>query len=118
MRSTRTSWPPTRTATSRSTGSAISSNTISRTWRRDDRGDEAMNAPQNLHALGQSLWLDNTTRELLTSGTLRRYIRVARALKRRETSAPLFRRAVYQIHTNPGHAASQPADRRRADPTG
>jgi transaldolase len=33
-----------------------------------------MNATQNLHALGQSLWLDNITRDLLTSGTLRRYI--------------------------------------------
>ncbi len=29
---------------------------------------------QTLHSLGQSLWLDNITRELLTSGTLRRYI--------------------------------------------
>jgi transaldolase len=28
----------------------------------------------NLHALGQSLWLDNITRNLLDSGTLRRYI--------------------------------------------
>ena len=27
-----------------------------------------------LHALGQSLWLDNITRELLDNGTLRRYI--------------------------------------------
>ena len=27
-----------------------------------------------LHDLGQSLWLDNITRGLLTSGTLRRYI--------------------------------------------
>ncbi len=34
-----------------------------------------MNATQQLHDLGQSLWLDNITRELLTSGTLRRYIR-------------------------------------------
>ena len=33
-----------------------------------------MNATQDLHALGQSLWLDNITRDLLTSGTLRRYI--------------------------------------------
>jgi transaldolase len=31
-------------------------------------------ATQKLHALGQSLWLDNITRDLLTSGTLRRYI--------------------------------------------
>ena len=34
-----------------------------------------MNAPQQLHALGQSLWLDNITRDLLDSGTLARYIR-------------------------------------------
>ncbi|MFT4583369.1 MAG: transaldolase [Gammaproteobacteria bacterium] len=33
-----------------------------------------MNATRQLHHLGQSLWLDNITRELLTSGTLRRYI--------------------------------------------
>ena len=33
-----------------------------------------MNATQQLHDLGQSLWLDNITRDLLTSGTLRRYI--------------------------------------------
>src|SRR5512141_162521 len=33
-----------------------------------------MNATQQLHAMGQSLWLDNITRGLLTSGTLGRYI--------------------------------------------
>jgi transaldolase len=33
-----------------------------------------MKATQTLHAMGQSLWLDNLTRKLLTSGTLRRYI--------------------------------------------
>jgi transaldolase len=33
-----------------------------------------MKATQRLHDLGQSLWLDNITRGLLTSGTLRRYI--------------------------------------------
>ena len=32
-----------------------------------------MKPTQQLHDLGQSLWLDNITRELLTSGTLRRY---------------------------------------------
>jgi transaldolase len=32
-----------------------------------------MKATQNLHDIGQSLWLDNITRGLLTSGTLRRY---------------------------------------------
>jgi len=33
-----------------------------------------MKATQTLHNLGQSLWLDNITRELLNSGTLKRYI--------------------------------------------
>ncbi len=33
-----------------------------------------MSVPQQLHDLGQSLWLDNITRGLLTSGTLGRYI--------------------------------------------
>lgn len=33
-----------------------------------------MNATRQLHDLGQSLWLDNITRGLLTSGTLSRYI--------------------------------------------
>src|SRR3954447_19028365 len=34
----------------------------------------SMSGPEQLHDLGQSLWLDNITRGLLTSGTLRRYI--------------------------------------------
>jgi transaldolase len=33
-----------------------------------------MKATQRLHDLGQSLWLDNITRGLVTKGTLRRYI--------------------------------------------
>jgi transaldolase len=33
-----------------------------------------MNATQELHNLGQSLWLDNITRDLLDNGTLKRYI--------------------------------------------
>ena len=33
-----------------------------------------MKATQKLHDLGQSLWLDNITRDLLNSGTLKRYI--------------------------------------------
>ena len=33
-----------------------------------------MRATQQLHEMGQSLWLDNITRGLLTSGTLRRHI--------------------------------------------
>jgi transaldolase len=34
-----------------------------------------MNATKQLHELGQSLWLDNITRGLLESGTLKRYVR-------------------------------------------
>ncbi len=34
-----------------------------------------MNAIRQLHGMGQSLWLDNITRGLLTSGTLSRYIK-------------------------------------------
>jgi transaldolase len=34
-----------------------------------------MKATQKLHDMGQSLWLDNITRGLLTSGTLRNYIK-------------------------------------------
>jgi transaldolase len=34
-----------------------------------------MNATEHLQGLGQSLWLDNITRGLLTSGTLQRYTR-------------------------------------------
>jgi transaldolase len=37
-------------------------------------GGNKMKATQLLHNLGQSLWLDNITRDLLTSGTLKRYI--------------------------------------------
>jgi transaldolase len=36
--------------------------------------ENMMKPTQQLHDLGQSLWLDNITRGLLTSGTLRRYI--------------------------------------------
>src|SRR5213593_3125456 len=38
-----------------------------------NRGD-IMKATQLLHNLGQSLWLDNITRDLLNGGTLKRYV--------------------------------------------
>jgi transaldolase len=41
---------------------------------RIELGAGAMNPTKTLHNLGQSLWLDNITRELLSSGTLQRYI--------------------------------------------
>src|SRR5262245_42970624 len=36
--------------------------------------DDTMKATQLLHDLGQSLWLDNITRDLLDNGTLQHYI--------------------------------------------
>ena len=36
--------------------------------------EKKISPTRNLHDLGQSLWLDNITRKLLTSGTLQRYI--------------------------------------------
>src|ERR1700679_3426095 len=41
-------------------------------WRSDE--ERFMKATQQLHNLGQSLWLDNITRDLLDSGTLKKYI--------------------------------------------
>src|SRR5215472_5139598 len=38
-------------------------------------GGPAVRATGQLHRLGQSLWLDNITRDLLDSGTLQRYIK-------------------------------------------
>jgi transaldolase len=37
-------------------------------------GGDSMKATRILHDLGQSLWLDNITRNLLKTGVLRRYI--------------------------------------------
>jgi len=34
----------------------------------------AIRATEKLHDLGQSLWLDNITRDLLIGGTLHRYV--------------------------------------------
>ena len=46
-----------------------------RTLNRDpEHQSNIMKASQLLHNLGQSLWLDNITRDLLNSGTLKKYI--------------------------------------------
>src|SRR5260221_2054343 len=77
MRTTRKCSAPCRRRTSRSNASAICS---TMTWRGcgqppyiQPEGD-TMKPTKTLHDLGQSLWLDNITRELLNSGTLKRYI--------------------------------------------
>jgi hypothetical protein len=36
--------------------------------------EAALNPTRALHLIGQSLWLDNITRDLLEKGTLERYI--------------------------------------------
>ncbi len=41
---------------------------------RIENGANWMKAIKSLHDLGQSIWLDNTTRDLLESGTLKHYI--------------------------------------------
>jgi hypothetical protein len=47
-------------------------------WRAASRSaqleGDMMRAAQRLHDLGQSIWVNNITRDLLTSGTLKRYI--------------------------------------------
>jgi transaldolase len=43
--------------------------------RAEPAGGPAVKPTGRLHSLGQSLWLDNITRDLLESGTLERYIR-------------------------------------------
>jgi transaldolase len=55
---------------------AIESRYISRfdQWSSCRGGCIRMNAINALHSLGQSIWLDNITRELLNTGTLARYI--------------------------------------------
>jgi transaldolase len=42
--------------------------------RAEPAGGSAVKATGQLHRLGQSLWLDNITRDLLDSGTLKRYV--------------------------------------------
>src|SRR5260221_1536916 len=77
MRTTRKCSVPCRRRTSRSSASAIC---LTMTWDGCGRppyiqpeGD-TMKPTKKLHDIGQSLWLDNITRELLNSGTLKRYI--------------------------------------------
>src|SRR5690348_17171286 len=39
-----------------------------------EKSDRAMSHDRQLHALGQSLWLDNISRRMLDDGTLARYV--------------------------------------------
>ena len=55
-----------------------------------------MSTTQKLHDLGQSLWLDNITRELLTSGTLSRYVREF-AVSGLTSNPTIFDHAIHQV---------------------
>jgi transaldolase len=52
-----------------------------------------MKPTQRLHDLGQSLWLDNIKRDLLSSGTLKRYID-ERSVTGPTSDAPVFDQAI------------------------
>ena len=73
-----------------------------------------MNAAQRLHQLGQSLWLDNLSREILDDGTLDRYIRDL-ALTGLTSNPTIFDKAIRNTHRydrsigEPGRALSDEA---------
>ncbi len=56
-----------------------------------------INRTRALHELGQSLWLDNITRGLLTSGTLREYIRNL-SVTGLTSNPPIFDLAIKHSH--------------------
>lgn len=60
-----------------------------------------MNATQLLSNLGQSIWLDNITRELLDTGTLRRYIDEL-AVTGLTSNPTIFERAIKNSHLYDG----------------
>ena len=58
-----------------------------------------MKATQQLHDLGQSLWLDNITRALLDSGTLRRYIEEL-SITGLTSNSTIFEHAITHSHAH------------------
>jgi hypothetical protein len=65
----------------------------------------SMKATHALHDLGQSLWLDNITRDLLNSGTLKRFIEA-------------WKRARIIVDTGGGHSGTPPRAAESARDTG
>jgi len=57
-----------------------------------------MKATQQLHEIGQSLWLDNITRDLLISGTLYRYIQEF-SITGLTSNPTIFDHAIKNSHT-------------------
>lgn len=56
-----------------------------------------MNITRQLHQMGQSLWLDNITRDLLVSGTLQRYVREF-AVSGLTSNPSIFDHAIHNTH--------------------
>ena len=77
-------------------------------WSQISQGGSDMNAAQQLHEAGQSLWLDNITRDLLNSGTLQPLHR--RALGHRANVEPddLRPRHQEQRRIRRGHPREEP----------
>jgi transaldolase len=65
-----------------------------------------------LHALGQSLWLDNITRRMLDDGTLARYID-ERSISGLTSNATIFEHAIAKGNS---YDSRLPRSRARADP--
>ena len=63
-----------------------------------------MNAAQRLHALGQSLWLDNLSREILDDGTIARYVREF-ALTGLTSNRTIFDKAIRKTNRYDGSIA-------------
>jgi transaldolase len=57
-----------------------------------------MDATQTLHEIGQSLWLDNLTRGLLTNGTLRHFVQEF-SVTGLTSNPTIFEHAIKNSHT-------------------
>ena len=57
-----------------------------------------MNATHQLQDLGQSLWLDNITRDLLTTNTLKRYLYDNRWITGLTSNPTIFDHAIEPQH--------------------
>ena len=64
-----------------------------------------MKATQLLHDLGQSIWLDNITRDLLNSGTLKRYV-TDLSVTGLTSNPTIFDHATVKMHRQTFHRAS------------
>src|SRR5262249_29384534 len=75
---------------------------------------KAMKPATTLHDMGQSLWLDNITRELLNSGTLQRYVDQF-AVTGLTSNPTIFQHAVRDSATYDGDIARHGAGEKAAE---